>query len=77
MLNTIKKIISDEIEIAPSEIKDYHTIEELGIDSLAWTEIILELEKEFNITISLDDTFDINKFNFSDLCRLTKATIDA
>ena len=53
--NRVKAIIVDKLGVAESEVKPEATFtNDLGADSLDTVELIMELEKEFNITIPDD-----------------------
>ena len=53
--NRVKAIIVDKLGVDESEVKPEATFtNELGADSLDTVELIMELEKEFNITIPDD-----------------------
>ena len=53
--NRVKAIIVDKLGVDESEVKPEATItNDLGADSLDTVELIMELEKEFNITIPDD-----------------------
>ena len=53
--NRVKAIIVDKLEVDESEVKPEATFtNDLGADSLDTVELIMELEKEFNITIPDD-----------------------
>lgn len=47
----INNVISEYLGIAPQDIKDGQTLEELGADSLDAVEIVMGLEDEFEIEI--------------------------
>ena len=50
--NRVKAIIVDKLGVDESEVKPEATFtNDLGADSLDTVELIMELEKEFNITI--------------------------
>lgn len=69
-MNTkIKEIIMDILEVEMDEIKDDASIvDDLGADSIAIMEIVMELETEFDMEIDTDDIVnfktvsDIEKF---------------
>lgn len=49
------KILVDKIDIRQEEINpDAQFIDDLGLDSLDMTELIVEFEQEFNVTIHDD-----------------------
>ena len=53
--NRVKAIIVDQLGVDESEVKPEATFtNDLGADSLDTVELIMELEKEFNITIPDD-----------------------
>ena len=53
--NRVKAIIVDKLGVDESEVKPEATsTNDLGADSLDTVELIMELEKEFNITIPDD-----------------------
>ena len=53
--NRVKAIIVDKLGVDESEVKPEATFtNDLGADSLDTAELIMELEKEFNITIPDD-----------------------
>ena len=53
--NRVKAIIDDKLGVDESEVKPEATFtNDLGADSLDTVEVIMELEKEFNITIPDD-----------------------
>ena len=53
--NRVKAIIVDKLGVNESEVKPEATFtNDLGADSLDTVELIMELEKEFNITIPDD-----------------------
>ena len=53
--NRVKAIIFDKLGVDESEVKPEATFtNDLGADSLDTVELIMELEKEFNITIPDD-----------------------
>ena len=53
--NRVKAIIVDQLAVDESEVKPEATFtNDLGADSLDTVELIMELEKEFNITIPDD-----------------------
>ena len=53
--NRVKAIIVDKLGVDESEVKPEATVtNDLGADSLDTVELIMELEKEFNITIPDD-----------------------
>ena len=58
--NRVKAIIVDKLGVDESEVKPEATFtNDLGADSLDTVELIMELEKEFNITIPDDQAEQI------------------
>lgn len=53
----LKKIIIDELGVEESEVKLETTFEELGADSLDLTQIVVEVEDEFEIQVEETDEF--------------------
>lgn len=52
MLDTIRNIICDFVEIEPEEINENSVLRtELGLNSLDYVSVAQELEKEYSITI--------------------------
>lgn len=54
ILEKVSQIVAEKIDCDPSEITAETKFEELGIDSLDVTEIVMELEDEFNIELEMD-----------------------
>ena len=53
--DNVADIISDTSEIPREEIKpDSHTIDDLGIDSLDFLDIVFAIDKEFGIKIPME-----------------------
>jgi acyl carrier protein len=52
----VKATIADELSLDIKQIrKDMHLIDDLGIDSLGYYNLIMQLEDQFNINISDKD----------------------
>lgn len=76
-LELLKKVISEEVDIELSEINETNSLVDLGVDSLAWTEIILQLEKELGLTINEEiENVNIDNFTVNDLNTLLKTSIN-
>lgn len=64
--NKIKEIIADKNGIKISDVKDESNVQaDLGLDSLDRFELFIELEKEFNVTITDEEAetvFTVNEF---------------
>ena len=54
-IEKIKEVLADHLDMDTSSITNETTFEELGIDSLETVEIMMELEDEFGIEISVAD----------------------
>ena len=56
VLEKVKVILAQKLECDASEISEETKFEDLGIDSLDITEILMNLEDEFSITLEMDPT---------------------
>lgn len=64
MIEEVKKIISEEFFIDMEEITEESDLRnDLGIDSLAATQLILDLEKKYSIRISEEEAVKLKKFS--------------
>lgn len=59
----VKKIIADQLSIAPEKIKDNDSLETLGADSLDRVEIVMRLEEQFGIEINDDEAEKLTTVN--------------
>ena len=60
MEEKIKQLIEDKLGISPGDYRnDEKFIDDLGCDSLDMVDLIMECEKEFNISIPDDDVYRI------------------
>ena len=50
-LDTIRKLIADKFDLQASDLEEGLPLDTLGIDSLAVTELMFDLEDEFKINI--------------------------
>ena len=57
----VQKIIVEQLNVSPDEVKPDSTFESLGADSLDQTELIMAMEEEFDIEIADDDSQKIVK----------------
>lgn len=55
VLNTIKKILAEQLDIDENSITETTTIEDLGVDSLDLVETIMNIEEEFGIEVDDND----------------------
>lgn len=51
-LPKVKEVIGGILHLEDHEIEQYSTLEGLGLDSLDCVEVVIELEKDYNINIS-------------------------
>lgn len=57
ILQTLRDILSDKLGIQPNSVTpEAHLVKDLGIDSLDYIEIIMELEQVYNISIPETDS---------------------
>lgn len=58
----VRKIIVDKLGVKPEDVKEDATfVNDLGADSLDVVEFVMEVEKEFNITIPDEDAAKLEK----------------
>ena len=55
MFEKIQSYLANQLDISPDDITRDTTFESLGIDSLDTVELIMEFEKEFEISIPDED----------------------
>ncbi|MEI6512944.1 MAG: acyl carrier protein [bacterium] len=56
ILERVKKIIQEELDVNPEEITDNASfVEDLGADSLDIVELVMAIEEEFGVDIPDDD----------------------
>ena len=61
-INKIKKILADTLDVAEDELSaDTNIATDLGADSLDVVEFVMEVEKEFDITIPDDAAAKLEK----------------
>lgn len=51
ILEKVKEIISEQLNISPEEIKEETAFEDLGADSLDLFQVVSEIEDQWNIRI--------------------------
>ncbi len=59
ILEKVKNIISEQLEIDLENINEDSTFEEMDADSLDLVELVMALEEEFNIEISDEEVENI------------------
>ena len=56
MEDVVKKVLTEQLDISADQVKsEAHLINDLGADSLDTVELIMEFEKEFNVSIPDED----------------------
>ena len=55
MLDKIKKIISEQLNVPEDKINTETTLEDLGVDSLDTLEMLMTFEDEYGIAISNEE----------------------
>lgn len=59
MLNEVKKIVAEQMDVAEDSLTADTTFEELEADSLDLYEMITEIEEKLDITISAEELEDV------------------
>ena len=54
----IAEILAEKLDCDPSEIKEDATFADMGIDSLDITELIMNIEDEFDIELEMDKSLE-------------------
>ncbi|MGI6106177.1 MAG: acyl carrier protein [Raoultibacter sp.] len=49
VLETVKEILSENLDVAPDEVNEQSTFESLGVDSLDMVELICDLEEKCEV----------------------------
>jgi acyl carrier protein len=63
MIEEVKQVISEEFFIEMEDIKNESDLRnDLGIDSLAATQLVLDLEKKYNISITDEEALTLKTF---------------
>lgn len=72
----LRVFVADVLDIDPVTLTDdAHFVAELGLDSLKALEVMIALEKKFDIKISEDEVRDM--INFSEVTELVTSKIGA
>ena len=72
----LRVFVADVLDIDPATLTDdAHFVAELGLDSLKALEVMIALEKKFDIKISEDEVKDM--INFSEVTELVESKIGA
>jgi acyl carrier protein len=76
MKSEIIAIFADLLEVAPEELDEHKTLEDLNIDSLDFIEIMYEIEKKFDLPATSELQRYRNQIhNLGDVLRLTEELI--
>ena len=60
MNDTVKKIVADILEVELENVtEDASIIDDLGADSIAVMEIVMELEEELDVEVPTDDILEL------------------
>lgn len=74
MIEEVKQVISEEFFIEMEDIKNESDLRnDLGIDSLAATQLVLDLEKKYNISITDEEALALK--TFGDVINLLNAKV--
>lgn len=75
IIKKLNEILIDKLSIYESEIKETATLrDDLGADSLDEVELIMEFEREFNITITDAEAFKVQ--TVKDLYDIVEKKVD-
>ncbi|NWO20876.1 acyl carrier protein [Oribacterium sp. oral taxon 102] len=58
VLDSVKKIVAERLDLPAEEITEDKTFAELGIDSLDTVELLMDLEDEIGMEIQLEEKLD-------------------
>ncbi|ORE92725.1 phosphopantetheine-binding protein [Aurantimonas sp. 22II-16-19i] len=76
MKSELIAIISGYLDVAPEELQDYRTLEDLHIDSLDFIEIMFEIEEKYDVPVGSDIQRHRDEIhNLGDVLRLTEELI--
>lgn len=60
MNDTVKKIVADILEVELESVtEDASILDDLGADSIAVMEIVMELEEELDVEVPTDDILEL------------------
>ena len=60
MEDTLRRLVVEQLGVAPEKAKLDATLADMGADSLDSVELIISIEREFNVHISDEDTVKID-----------------
>jgi acyl carrier protein len=65
---TVHAVVAEIFELEPQEMRDETRFEELAIDSVTWVELIVALERRFEVHLTVTHEID----RIGDLVELTE-----
>lgn len=78
VIDCVRQIIADHLgEMLENVTEDKRVIKDLGADSLDVTEIFIELEKEFDLGVSIDAFNPGIEITVRDMIRVVNEAIDS
>ena len=76
MIDEIKSIIAEYLDVEPSDLLDHQTLEDMKIDSLDFIEIMFEIEEAFDAPLTSEIQERKEEItNFGDVLRVTEEMI--
>jgi acyl carrier protein len=55
VMDKIKEILAEKMDIDPARISDETTFAELGLDSLDTVELVMAFEEEFEVSLEMNE----------------------
>jgi acyl carrier protein len=55
VMDKIKEILAEKMDIDPARISDETTFAELGLDSLDTVELVMAFEEEFDVSLEMSE----------------------
>ena len=76
MIDEIKSVIAEYLDVEPSDLLDHQTLEDMKIDSLDFIEIMFEIEEAFDAPLTSEIQERKEEItNFGDVLRVTEEMI--
>ena len=76
MIDEIKAVIAEYLDVEPSDLLDHQTLEDMKIDSLDFIEIMFEIEEAFDAPLTSEIQERKEEItNFGDVLRVTEEMI--